>query len=452
MNEEIKELIDNKNYGKAKEELLKLNIVDIAMQLTELPDDELMKMFRLMPKDIASDIFSYFPIETEKDLITKLSSSEATAIIEDLFADDATDFLEEMPAKVVTSLLAGASEQTRKHINHLLQYPEDSAGSIMTVEFVDVKENLTVKEALEKVRAEGVDKETVNYCYVIDPERRLLGSLSLRRLLLSKPDDIMKDIMNPHTISVKTHDDQEEVAHSFQKYDLNAMPVVDSENRLVGIITIDDVIDIIQNEASEDIAKMAAIKPSTKPYLKTSLFRIYLDRLPWLLILLISATFTGIIIRNNETVLAGGAFGIFLTAALPMLMDSAGNAGSQANVTIIRAMTLNEVSVKDTFRVLWKEARVSVLLGLTMAVACFVKLLLIDQLIAVDQGTMVAFVISLVLFFTVVAAKVVGCLMPILAKACKLDPAVVASPIITTVVDAVALIIYCNIALALLPM
>lgn len=455
MIEVLKEMIENKNFVRAREELLQLNVVDIATLLSMLEREELMVMFRLLPKDIASDVFSYFPIEVSITLITLLTDKEAAEIIDDLFADDAVDLLEEMPANVVSKILSYTSVETRKEINNLLQYPESSAGSLMTVEFVGLKQDLTAAEALEKIRKEGVDKETINTCYVLDESRIFLGSVKLRKLLLANPKDKVKDLMDTHAMTVNTLTDQEEAAHLFQKYDLTAMPVVDSENRLVGIITVDDIVDIIQQEASEDFAKMAAVTPDDTPYLKTGTFKIWLNRVPWLLILMVSATFTSIIIRSYESVLTIGMYGIILTASIPMLMDTGGNAGSQANVTIIRGLAVNEIKLGDVFKIVWKEAKVSILLGLTLAIVCFGKLFVLDLQDfdgTLSQKLMVASVVSITMFVTVVIAKIIGCLIPLLAKKCKLDPAVVASPFITTIVDAIALIVYCWIALAILPM
>lgn len=455
MIETIKKLIDSKNYAAAREELIKLNVVDIATFLSVLSEEELIVMFRLLPKDIASDVFSYFPIELGVSIITLLTDKEAAEIIDDLFSDDAVDFLEEMPAGVVNRLLSYTSAETRKNINNLLNYEESSAGSLMTVEYVSLKRDITAKEALAKIRKEGIDKETINTCYVTDPRRVLLGSIKLRKLLIAGPDDIVGDLMDANPVRVATSTDQEETAILFQKYDLTAVPVVDSENRLVGIITVDDIVDIIQREATEDISKMAAITPDATPYLTTSVLKIWANRVPWLLILMVSATLTSLIIRNYEAVLTTGMFGIILTASIPMLMDTGGNAGSQANVTVIRGLAINELELRDIFKILWKELRASILLGLTLAVVCFGKIMLIDLQSfdgTISQKLLVSTVISTTMLITVIIAKVIGCSIPLLAKKCKLDPAVVASPFITTIVDAIALMVFCAIALMLLPM
>ena len=368
-----------------------------------------------------------------------MAEKEAAGIINNLMADDATDLLEEMPANIVKKLLANATPEVRRDINHLLQYPEDSAGSIMTVEFLDLKEHLTVQEAIERIRKQGVDSETINICYVLDQSRMLIGTVALRYLLLSEPDAIIGEIMHENVISVNTLMDQEEVARQFQKYDFTAMPVVDNENRLVGIITVDDIVDILQEEATEDIEKMAAITPSDKPYLRTGVWETWKNRIPWLLLLMLSATFTGSIIASFEEALSSC---VILTAYMPMLMGAGGNAGSQSSVAIIRSLSLNEVRFKDWLRVLWKESGVAILCGITLAIASFAKLMIFDHLTLA-----VALVVSVSLALTVLIAKIVGCMLPLLAKKIGFDPAVMASPFITTIVDALSLLIYFAIAM-----
>ncbi|MCR5603413.1 MAG: magnesium transporter [Lachnospiraceae bacterium] len=440
--EEIKELIDSRQYTKLRQELAELQEADIAAVIEELPKDELIRVFRILPKTMAADVFAYLSIETEQMIITALTDREAANIINNLMADDATDLMEEMPAGVVKKLLANASAETRRDINHLLRYPEDSAGSIMTVEFVDLKVHLTVAQAIERIRRTGIDKETINICYVLDTERHLIGTVSLRYLLLRRSDEVIGDFMNDNIISVNTMTDQEEVAKLFSKYDFTAMPVVDNENRLVGIITIDDVVDIMQEEATEDIEKMAAILPTDKPYMKTGVFETWKKRIPWLLLLMISATVTGKIITHYEDAL--GTY-IVLTAFIPMLMDTGGNAGGQASVTIIRGLSLNEIEFEDMLRVIWKEIRVAALCGLTLAVANFVKIMLIDRV-----SVPVALVVCLTLLLAVLFAKLVGCTLPMFAQKIGFDPAVMASPFITTIVDALSLAIYFTIATHLL--
>lgn len=442
--EKIREYIENKQYAKIRSEVVEANEADIADMLEELElsGSELIRVFRFLPKTIAADVFSFLPIEVEQEIITSLTDREAANIIENLFADDAADLMEEMPANVVKRLLAQTTPETRRDINLLLQYPEDSAGSIMTVEYVDLKEFYTVEQAIERIRRIGIDKETINTCYVTNPHRKISGTISLRMLLLSDNDQKVGDLMEENVITINTMMDQEEVAHQFQKYDFDAMPVVDSENRLVGIITVDDVMDIIEQEATEDIEMMAAITPTDKSYMKTSVLDTFKKRIPWLLLLMISATFTGKIIQGYESALASYAV---LTMYIPMFMDTGGNAGSQASVSIIRSISLGELEFRDMLHVIWKETRVAVLCGVTLAAANFVKLLVIDHV-----GLQVAAIVCMTLVITVLAAKVVGCTLPMLAKRIGFDPAVMASPFITTIVDAVSLVIYFQIATRML--
>ncbi|MCH5281569.1 MAG: magnesium transporter [Lachnospiraceae bacterium] len=438
----LKEFLSGKQYIKMREWMAELNAADIADMLEELEEEEMLKVFRILPKDMAADVFSYLPIEEEQYIITSLSDREATNIINNLMADDAADLMEEMPANVVKKLLANASQETRRDINHLLRYPEDSAGSIMTVELVDLKEGQTVAQAIERIRKLGVDSETINICYVLDNQRRLRGTVALRYLLLTEADAKIGDIMHKNVISIHTLMDQEEVARLFQNYDFTAMPVVDSEERLVGIITVDDVVDILQEEATEDMEKMAAIVPSDKPYMKNSVWEIYKKRIPWLLLLMISATFTGRIIATFEDALSAY---VVLTTFIPMLMDTGGNAGGQTSVTIIRGLSLNEITFSDFLKVLWKEIRVSLMCGITLALANFVKLLVVDRV-----SLMVTLVVCTTLVAAVFFAKVVGSMLPMAAKRLGFDPAVMASPFITTIVDALSLLIYFRIASAML--
>lgn len=440
--EELKELIENKKYSQLRHRLEDFNEADIAELLEDLDEGNLLKIFRILPKDMAADVFAYLPIEVEQSIITSLSVREAANIVNNLMADDAADLMEEMPANIVRKLLANASAETRRDINHLLRYPEDSAGSIMTVEFVDLKESLTVAQAIDRIREIGLDKETVNICYVLDAQRHLKGTAALRYLLIHDPDEIIGNIMNENVIALTTLMDQEEVAMMFQKYDFTSMPVVDNENRLVGIITVDDVVDIMREEATEDMEKMAAIIPSDKPYLKVGVVETWKKRIPWLLLLMVSATFTGGIITHYEEAL--GAY-VILTAYIPMLMDTGGNAGGQVSVTVIRGLSLNEIEFEDFLKVIWKEARVSLLCGITLAVCNFVKLMLLDR-IAVP----VALVVCLTLIAAVFFAKLVGGILPMIAQKIGFDPAVMASPFITTIVDALSLMIYFQIATQIL--
>ena len=438
----IRELLETRQYTNLRQKVAEMNTADVAAILEEMEEEELLKVFRILPKSMAADVFSYLEVDHQQMIITSLSDKEAANIIDNLMADDATDLLEEMPANVVKKLLANASADTRRDINHLLRYPEDSAGSIMTVEYVDLKENMTVQDAINRIRQVGVDSETINICYVLDAKRTLVGTVALRYLLITPPDAVIGEMMHENVVFINTMMDQEEVARQFQKYDFTAMPVVDNENRLVGIITVDDIVDILQEEATEDIEKMAAIVPTDKPYMKTTAFETWKKRIPWLLLLMISATFTGSIITSFEDALSAC---VVLTAYIPMLMDTGGNAGGQASVTIIRGLSLNEIEFKDAFKVVWKEARVAVLCGLTLAAANFVKLLLFDRVTIA-----VAAVVCLTLVAAVFIAKIIGCLLPMLAKKIGFDPAVMASPFITTIVDALSLLIYFSIATAIM--
>ncbi len=440
--EELKELLKTRQYTRLRQSLAEVNDADIAAFIESLDEAELLKVFRILLKSSAADVFSYLEVENQQFIITALSDKEAAGIIDNLMADDATDLLEEMPANIVKKLLANASPETRRDINHLLRYPEDSAGSIMTVEYVDLKEDITVQDAIERIRKVGVDSETINICYVLDKKRTLVGTVALRYLLLSQPDAVIGDIMHENVISLHTLMDQEEVARQFQKYDFTSMPVTDNENRLVGIVTVDDVMDILLEEATEDIEKMAAIVPSDKPYMKTGVFETFKKRIPWLLLLMISATFTGRIITSFEDALGKC---VVLTAFIPMLMDTGGNAGGQASVTIIRGLSLNEIAFRDMGRVVWKESRVSLLCGVVLAAGNFVKLLFLDRV-----GLQVALVVCLTLVVTVFIAKLVGCSLPMFARKVGFDPAVMASPFITTIVDAISLMVYFQIAASLL--
>ncbi|MBQ8231480.1 MAG: magnesium transporter [Lachnospiraceae bacterium] len=439
---EIKELLDTKQYTSLRQYLAELNDADIAGLMDELEEGELLKVFRILPKNLAADVFSYLDLDNQHMIITSLTDREAANIINNLMADDAVDMLEEMPANVVKKLLANASPEVRRDINHLLRYPEDSAGSIMTVEYVDLKEALTVDQAIERIRKVGVDSETINICYVLDAQRKLIGTVALRYLLLSQGDEIIGDIMHENVISINTLMDQEEVARQFKKYDFTSMPVVDNENRLVGIITVDDIVDIMEEETTEDMEKMAAIVPSDKPYMKTSVWETFKKRIPWLLLLMISATFTGHIITTFEDALS---VYVALTAFIPMLMDTGGNAGGQASVTVIRGLSLGEIEYRDVPGIVWKEIRVAVLCGIVLAAANFVKLMLLDRV-----GLYVALVVCITLAIAVLMAMFVGCLLPIAAKRLGFDPAVMASPFITTIVDALSLLVYFQVATMIL--
>ncbi|MBQ1321632.1 MAG: magnesium transporter [Solobacterium sp.] len=446
--EEFRDLLKNKRYSDLREKAAEMNEPDVAAVLEMMEDEDMLKMFRLFPKGLAADVFSLLEQDSQQYIITSLSDKEAGSIIDNLYADDAADLLEEMPANVVKKLLANANPETRKDINHLLRYPEESAGSIMTTEFMDLKEDMTAAQAFTRIRQKGVDSETVNVLYVLSSKRVLLGTVGLRHLIMMPEDARVGDFMHEEVVSCTTSEDQETVAQIFKKYDFTALPVVDNENRMVGIITVDDVIDIMEEEATEDIEKMAAITPSEKPYLKTGILDTVKARLPWLLLLMVSATFTGQIISSFESALAAVTI---LTAYIPMLMDTGGNAGSQASVTIIRGISLDEISIHNLKAVIWKEMRVALAIGVTLAACNFAKLMLIDRGLFHNPITVyVALVICLTLIVTVFAAKLVGCTLPIIAKQLGFDPAVMASPFITTIVDAISLLIYFRFATILL--
>lgn len=448
--EEIKELLEDKNFKVLKPLLSSIPAVDIAKIFSEIEKEEIPIVFRILPKALAADTFVELDSELQQFLIDKLSDKELKAVMDELFVDDTVDIIEEMPANVVKRMLSQSDSEMRAGINEILKYGKDSAGSIMTVEFVRVRPDMTVKEAFDQIRKTGIDKETIYTCYVTDNKSKLIGIVTAKTLMLSNPDTLLKDIMIDNVIYCHTSDDKEEVARVINKYGFLALPVVDNEERLVGIVTVDDAMDVIQAENTEDIEKIHAIVPSDKPYLKTGVISIFLHRLPWLLILMISATFTGLILNNYEEHLSALG-GSLLIACVPMLMDTGGNAGSQACVTVIRGLALDQIRFKDLFRVQWKELRTGMLLAISLGLVCFAKLTLVDRLLfGFDYTPMIAFIVSLSLAITIVAAKFVGCSLPLIAKAVKLDPAVVASPIITTIVDALSLMVYCNIAIALL--
>lgn len=442
INERILELIEEKKYTLVKDALCDLEEADIAEILEQVDDKYLVKIFRLLPKSVAAEVFAHLDVDTEQIIIKSLTDKEAANIIDNMFADDAADLIEEMPANVVNRILENITPSTRKEINSLLMYPEDSAGSIMTVEVADLKEGDTVKQAINKLKKVQFDKETIDYCYVLDKKRTLLGIVSLKQLLFASPNTLVKNLMETDIIYLNTLDDQESAAYQFKKYDLTVMPVVDKEKKLVGIITIDDIIDILEEEATEDIEQMAGIVATDKPYMKTGVFETFSKRIPWLLLLMISAAFTGKIIASYENALSAC---VFLTAYIPMFMGTGGNAGGQSSVTVIRGLSLNEIQFKDIFEITWKEFRVGILAGITLAAVNFLKLVFIDKV-----SMMVVLVVSLTLIFTVIVSKLIGCSLPILAKKLGFDPAVMANPFITTIVDACSLIIFFNLAVALL--
>jgi len=442
MSEKFLELIEEGKFSIVRNELLKLNVVDIAQILEELQADQMLLLFRLLPKEIAVDVFTYMSTEQQQYIIEAITDKEIKNIIDKLFLDDTVDLIEEMPSNIVKKILKNTDPELRELINQFLKYPENSAGSIMTIEYVDLKSGMTVQEALEHIRETGVEKETIDTCYVLDDSRKLEGIVPLRKLILCDSSTIIRDIMVTNFVKIQTHEDQEHIAQLFKKYDLLAMPVVDHEERLVGIITIDDVVDIMEQETTEDFQIMAAIHPSQEEYLKTSVINLAKNRILWLLVLMISATFTGYIIRSFESIMQAN---VILAAFIPMLMDTGGNAGSQTAVTVIRCLALGEIKLGDVLKVLWKELRVSFIVGIILSLVNFVRLYLLE-----GTGLMIALTVCISLFLTVILAKVTGAVLPILAKRLKLDPAIMASPMITTIVDAVALIAYFTLATLLL--
>lgn len=453
MYEELLEKIEDKQYKFVKDALLEMHVQDIAdlLEQIESPSD-IIKVFRLLPKDMGAEVFSYVESDIQERLVTALSDKELGYIIEEMYIDDAVDFMEEMPGNIVERVLRASNKETRLTINKYLGYKEDSAGSIMTPEFIDLKENTTVATCLKRIKKLGENVETINVMYITDQARVLKGVVTIKDILLAEEDDKIGDIMDDNVIYAETSTDQEEIARIFKQYDFLALPIVDKEKRLVGIVTVDDIVTVIEEEATEDIAKMSGSAPTEKPYLKTSAFRLWLNRIPWLMFLLLSATFTGLIISKNEAILSTGFYGILLTACMPMIMGTGGNAGGQASATIIRGIALNEIEFKDSLKVLWKELKVSLLVGTSLSILCFGKIMLIDGLLFGTAGVTVisALVISLSMLVTIIISKLVGCMLPLIAKKCHLDPAVVANPFITTIIDILSLLIYCNLAIALL--
>lgn len=439
----IKVLVETKKYATLRDILSTINAADIASLFEEdIPEEMIPLLFRLLPKELAADTFVEMDSNTQELLIRGFSDSELKEVVDELYVDDAVDLVEEMPANVVRRILLTADVEKRQLINTILKYPEDSAGSIMTTEYVELRPHMTVEEAIKHIRRSGVNKETINTCYVSSKERKLIGVVTIKDLIMADSDEVMSDLMEENIISVTTLEDQEQVAQQFTKYDLLAMPVVDGEGRLVGIVTVDDVLDVMQEEVTEDIEKMAAIVPADKPYLKLSTFELWKSRIPWLLLLMISATFTGMIITSFEDALSKY---VILTAYIPMLMDTGGNSGSQASVTVIRGISLGDVEFSDLLKVIWKEARVAVCVGVTLALCNFAKLMLFDHL-----TMQVALVVCLTLVVTIFCAKLVGCTLPLIAFKIGFDPAVMASPFITTIVDAVSLLVYFQFASTLL--
>ena len=433
----MEKILDYIKAGKpvnARAELLEMNVVDIATLLEDVDRDDLVILFRILPKDTAAEVFSYLNKVDRAHIIESLTDKEISGIIDKLFMDDTVDFIEEMPANIVKKVLKNTDDDTRKMINSLLSYPDDSAGSIMTTEFVDIKKEMTVMDAIAHIRKTGVDKETIDTLYVIDSNRKLEGIVPIRKILLSDENLLIEDIMDTNFVYIYTLDDQEDVASMFKKYDYFSMPVTDSENRLVGIITIDDILDIIEEENEEDFAKMNALSPSDEEYLDSSVYSLAKQRIMWLLILMISATFTGIIIRQYESVLISV---VILASFIPMLMDTGGNSGSQSSTLIIRGLALGELEITDYPKILWKEFRVSIVVGLVLAFINFLRIYLLERV-----DFIVSLTVCISLFATVVLAKVVGGMLPLIAKKFKLDPAIMAAPLVTTIVDTFALMVY----------
>ena len=446
----IRELVENKQYAAVRDLLLPMEPPDIAQLLEEAGAELMPLLYRLLPKELAAEVFVELESDNQEMLINGFSNTELKEVLDELYLDDAVDIVEEMPASVVIRILDKATPEMRKSINEMLKYPEDSAGSIMNVEYLSLKKDMTVADAFKRIRRIGGELETINILYVTDPTRHLQGVLSVRDLLLADEDDRIEDLMDPNVVSVMTLDDKEDVAQAMSKYDYLAMPVVDQENRLIGIVTVDDAMDVIEEATTEDFEKMAAMLPSDKPYLKTSTIATWKARLPWLMILMLSATFTGLILNHFESKLAAC---LVLNAYIPMLSGTGGNSGTQASVAVIRALSLGEVDFSDLLQVLRKELCVSFLCGICLAAANFVKMLIIDRLLLGNDAVnlTVCAVVCLTILFVVIFAKCVGCCLPLLAEKINLDPAVMASPFITTIVDATSLLIYFALASALIP-
>lgn len=429
------------NITVIKEMLDSMHVADIAEEIESMEEQLGIKIFRMLPKDTAAEVFAYLSRDTQQNIVEGMADREIGGIMDELFLDDAVDFIEEMPANVVKRILAVVPAKDRDVINHFLKYPEDSAGSVMTIEYVSLKSDMTVGEAFSHIREMAIDKETIYTCYVTDGNRHLIGAVSAKKLLLSEMGQLVGDMMDKKIISAATTDDKETLVNGFVKYGLLAMPIVDSENRLVGIVTVDDVLDVQEEEATEDFEIMAAITPSDEPYLRTSVFTLTKNRIPWLILLMLSATVTGAIISGFEDALAVVPA---LVAYIPMLMDTGGNSGAQSSTMVIRNIALDEINLSDTLQVLWKEVRVAVLCGAVLCAVNFARIMLINR------DIIMAIIVSLSLYCTVLIAKSVGCMLPLLAKRLKLDPAVMASPMITTIVDAFALLVYFALARAFL--
>ncbi len=432
--EEIIELLEQNKLAELKEILINENPIDIADVFEEFPKEKYLIIFKLLPKDFSSEVFSYLSPEKQQEVIENITDDEIKFIVEDMYLDDTVDFIEEMPANIVDKILKNTSSDKRKLINQMLKYPENSAGSVMTVEYISFKDNYTVKQAIEYYRKVAIDKEETDICFVTDTKKKLVGIISLKTLILSKDDSYIQDEMDTNFVSVLTLDDQEEIAALFRKYDLTTMPVVDHEDRLVGVITVDDIVDVIDQENTEDIQKMAAMNPSDEEYLKESVISLAKHRILWLLVLMISATFTGLVIKKYEDILQSA---VYLATFIPMLMDTGGNAGSQSATLVIRGIALEEIEFSDIFKVIWKELRVSILVGFILSAVNFIRIYYFTR-----SGLETSLVVAISMFLTVIMAKVVGGVLPLVAKSLKIDPAIMASPLITTIVDTAALIIF----------
>ena len=432
--EEIVELLEQNKLAELKEILINENPIDIADVFEDFPKEKYLIIFKLLPKDFSSEVFSYLSPEKQQEVIENITDDEIKFIVEDMYLDDTVDFIEEMPANIVDKILKNTSSDKRKLINQMLKYPENSAGSVMTVEYISFKDNYTVKQAIDYYRKVAIDKEETDICFVTDTKKKLVGIISLKTLILSKDDSYIQDEMDTNFVSVLTLDDQEEIAALFRKYDLTTMPVVDHEDRLVGVITVDDIVDVIDQENTEDIQKMAALTPSDEEYLKESVISLAKHRILWLLVLMISATFTGLVIKKYEDILQSA---VYLATFIPMLMDTGGNAGSQSATLVIRGIALEEIEFSDIFRVIWKELRVSILVGFILSAVNFIRIYYFTR-----SGLETSLVVAISMFLTVIMAKVVGGVLPLVAKSLKIDPAIMASPLITTIVDTAALIIF----------
>ena len=444
----LDKLVAEGRKGELRGALSMLNEVDIAEYMEELDNEKMLMVFRLLPKDIAADVFAYMDADQRQRVIEAMDDNEAVRLVDDMFIDDAVDFLEELPAGVVKRVLKGCDAQKRALINQFLRYPENSAGSIMTIEYMELHVGTTVGEAMAEIRRTGLDKETIYTLYVLDAQRKLLGTLPLRKLLLAQDDVKVETLMNQQFVCVHTTDDQELVADTVRKYDLISIPVVDHEERMIGIITIDDIVDVIEEENTEDFEKMAAMLPSEDEYLKTGVLTLAKNRMPWLLFLMISAIFTGMIITHYEVALKTSAFGVVLTACIPMLMGAGGNCGSQASTLTIRGLALGEVELKDIFKLLWKEVRVGLIVGAVLSLVTFAlyTFWLGDMDATIAQRIPTALTIAVAVYITVIVAKAIGCTLPLLAKAVHLDPALMASPLITTIVDICSLLVLFSVA------